>query len=470
MDIYWQITVIQLLQNVAVFAVAVIAFGLVRQLTVRWKTVSKCCSDPVTGVVLGTATAITLLLPVHISGGASTGSETILLALAGVIASPIAAAIAAVFAAAAQLVPLIHGDAIDRLGLAMSLAAAATGVAFRYLLLWRSSERRACYFHFPILGLASATTSLAVLWQFQGESAVAASALGAVMSSVAASTVLGTLLLHEIRRRETEKDLRESEANLAAQARELSKARDEAEAASKAKSAFLANMSHELRTPLNAILGFSELISQESLGPVGSSRYKEYANDIHNSGAHLLSLINELLDVAKIEAGKMEIVTRSIDAYRTFDSALKLVGTKARERQQTLEVTIAPNTPPLFADERAIKQILINLVSNAIKFTQEGGRISVRAGMADDGGFQIVCEDNGPGIPREKLQHIFTPFSQIDNRFERQAGGTGLGLTLVRGLVELHGGHVWLDSEYGMGCRATVVLPSKPPSTRPIAA
>ncbi len=249
-------------------------------------------------------------------------------------------------------------------------------------------------------------------------------------------------------------------------ARELEETRDdalrkrfEAETANASKTAFLANMSHELRTPLNAILGFSEIIAQECFGPTGSPRYKEYAGDIHSSGAHLLSLINDLLDVAKIEAGKMEIEPQPLEARRTFDTALKLIAAKAREKHQYLTIEIDPSAPPLYADERALKQILINLVSNAVKFTPEGGRIQVLGSAARGGGFQISVQDNGPGIPREKLDRIFTPFSQVDNRYDRQAGGTGLGLALIRGLAELHGGRAWLESEPGKGCCAYVVLP-----------
>jgi len=251
-------------------------------------------------------------------------------------------------------------------------------------------------------------------------------------------------------------------------ARELEETRDdalrkrfEAETANASKTAFLANMSHELRTPLNAILGFSEIIAQECFGPTGSPRYKEYAGDIHSSGAHLLSLINDLLDVAKIEAGKMEIEPQPLEAVRTFDIALKLIGAKAREKHQELSIVIDASAPPLFADERALKQILINLVSNAVKFTPEGGRIAVVGSAARGGGFQISVQDNGPGIPREKLDRIFTPFSQVDNRYDRQAGGTGLGLALIRGLAELHGGRAWLESEPGKGCCAYVVLPTE---------
>ena len=252
-------------------------------------------------------------------------------------------------------------------------------------------------------------------------------------------------------------------------ARELEETRDEAlrkrfeaETANASKTAFLANMSHELRTPLNAILGFSEIIAQECFGPTGSPRYKEYAGDIHASGAHLLSLINDLLDVAKIEAGKMDIDPTPLDVRESLDVALKIMTPKAREKRQELIVEVLPDTPPLYADERALKQILINLVSNASKFTPEGGRIGVIAGKAPGGAFQVLVEDNGPGIPHEKLDRIFTPFNQVDNRYDRQAGGTGLGLALVRGLAELHGGRAWIESDYGHGCKVFVVLPSEP--------
>jgi two-component system, cell cycle sensor histidine kinase PleC len=239
--------------------------------------------------------------------------------------------------------------------------------------------------------------------------------------------------------------------------------RFEAETANASKTAFLANMSHELRTPLNAILGFSEIIAQECFGPVGSERYRDYAGDIHSSGAHLLSLINDLLDVAKIEAGRMDIAPHPLDAARVFDIALKLINTKAREKDQTLAISVETSAPSLYADERAIKQILINLVSNAVKFTPLGGRIEVIGGRANNGDFQIMVRDNGPGIPPEKLDQIFTPFNQVDNRFDRQAGGTGLGLALVRGLAELHGGRAWMESEFGRGCSVFVTLPVKSP-------
>ena len=252
--------------------------------------------------------------------------------------------------------------------------------------------------------------------------------------------------------------------------RELEEARDEAlmkraeaEAANASKTSFLANMSHELRTPLNAILGFSDIIAREYLGPIGSPRYKEYAGDIHNSGTHLLSLINDLLDVAKIEAGRLEIEPHMIETKRALDGALKFVGPKARERNQAIAVTVEDDAAVLYADERALKQIMINLVSNSIKFSPEGGHIEVAARRDHNGDFELIVTDNGRGIPKAKLDRIFKPFSRVDNRYDSETSGTGLGLALVRGLAELHGGRAWLESEYGKGCRAYVVLPAEPP-------
>ena len=249
-------------------------------------------------------------------------------------------------------------------------------------------------------------------------------------------------------------------------ARELKEARDEAlrkraeaELANETKTAFLANMSHELRTPLNAILGFSEIIARECLGPVGSQRYREYAGDIHNSGSHLLSLINDLLDVAKIESGRMEIEPNLIEIGRALDAALKFIAVRANERRQILRIDIAPDASTVFADERALRQIVINLVTNAVKFTQEGGSIEICARRNGGSEFVLMVADNGPGIPKDRLNHIFKPFARIDNRYDRKSGGTGLGLALVRGLAELHGGRAWIESEEGEGTKAFVAFP-----------
>jgi two-component system cell cycle sensor histidine kinase PleC len=234
--------------------------------------------------------------------------------------------------------------------------------------------------------------------------------------------------------------------------------RFEAEAANASKTIFLANMSHELRTPLNAILGFSDIIAEQSFGPA-IDRYREYARDIHNSGAHLLSLINDLLDVAKIEAGKMEIDPQPLDPVPLLESVRRLMGSRALAKGQTLDFNVAPELPALVADPRAFKQIVLNLVTNAVKFTPNGGRITVECGSATGGGVVVSVADNGPGIAKEKLEKIFKPFSQVDNRYDSNGGGTGLGLALVQGLAQLHGGLASIESEVGAGTKVTVYFP-----------
>jgi two-component system cell cycle sensor histidine kinase PleC len=236
--------------------------------------------------------------------------------------------------------------------------------------------------------------------------------------------------------------------------------RYEAETANAAKSAFLANMSHELRTPLNAVLGFSEIIGQQAMGPNAMERYSDYARDIHHSGTHLLSLINDLLDVAKIEAGKMEIEPKPLDPRHVMDSIGRIMSNRLAAKRLHFSIVLAPELPLLVADERALKQMLLNLVSNAVKFTPPGGNIAITCGVPLKGGMEFRVEDDGPGIPAEKLARIFQPFSQIDNRFDREAGGTGLGLALVQGLVHLHGGRAWLESEPGHGTAAYLYFPS----------
>ncbi|HEY5046513.1 MAG TPA: ATP-binding protein [Rhizomicrobium sp.] len=245
---------------------------------------------------------------------------------------------------------------------------------------------------------------------------------------------------------------------------ELRNARDEAlrkrfeaEAANASKTTFLANMSHELRTPLNAILGFSDLIANERLGPVGTTRYREYAGDINSSGTHLLSLINDILDIAKIESGKMDLEPRLLNPATVIEQALLVVLSRARGKGQIVRSEI--DAVGLIADERAVKQIVINLVSNAVKFTPAGGMITISGGRTADGGYEIRVQDNGPGISAELIENVFMPFNQIDNRYSRQAGGTGLGLSLVRGLANLHGGRAWIESQEGAGVKACVYFP-----------
>lgn len=234
----------------------------------------------------------------------------------------------------------------------------------------------------------------------------------------------------------------------------------EAEAASASKSAFVANMSHELRTPLNAILGFAELIQTEGVGGEIPAQYRGYAGDIRESGEHLLSLINDMLDIAKIEAGRMEIDRHVLDAASSIEAAVRLIAQRAEAKHQTIDVSVDPQVR-LLADERAFKQILLNLLSNAVKFSPERGSISVSCTRQPDGTTRLTVADEGPGIPDDKIKQLFRPFSQVDNRYDRNTGGTGLGLALVRGLVALHDGTVWVENKPTGGLVAAIEFPDQ---------
>jgi two-component system cell cycle sensor histidine kinase PleC len=239
---------------------------------------------------------------------------------------------------------------------------------------------------------------------------------------------------------------------------EAERSRKYAEHANATKTAFLANMSHELRTPLNAILGFSEIINTEALGPNAKERYRDYAGDIMTSGRHLLSLINDLLDIAKIEAGKLEVAPQWNDASRLVRECLHLMETRAGERRIRLTWAVAQDSTRIFADDRALRQILFNLVSNAIKFTPERGSVEVRVTRKGEDAV-LTVEDTGCGIAKDQVERVFLPFEQIDNRYAATAGGTGLGLTLVKALSELHGGRCYLESEEGQGTQVHVHFP-----------
>ena len=234
-------------------------------------------------------------------------------------------------------------------------------------------------------------------------------------------------------------------------------AREAAEAASRVKTEFLANMSHELRTPLNAIIGFSDTMRSALFGPL-NSRYEEYAVLIHESGHHLLSLITDILDMSKIEAGKFVLDPQKVDLKEAVNYCLELNKRRAAESGIRLNAFVPGNLPVLVADPRSIKQILLNLLSNAVKFTPSGGEVSLRA-QAASGMLQIVVRDNGIGIPGKALARIGAAFEQADNDPMRARDGTGLGLALVKSLVELHGGHMRIDSMESVGTTVTVELP-----------
>jgi signal transduction histidine kinase len=237
---------------------------------------------------------------------------------------------------------------------------------------------------------------------------------------------------------------------------ELEHARADAVEANAAKSRFLATMSHELRTPLNAILGFSEMIEREMFGPAGDARYVDYAHHVHESGAHLLALINDILDLSKIEAGKMELRCEALAVGEVIDEARRLCGADA---QHALTVSVAADLPAIYADRRATAQMVMNLLSNAVKFTVPGGAIEVSAMLRVDGGVTLAVRDSGVGIAKEDIPKALAIYSQVANQQTRAHKGTGLGLPIVAALMKLHGGSLALDSEPGKGTTASLHFP-----------
>jgi signal transduction histidine kinase len=236
-------------------------------------------------------------------------------------------------------------------------------------------------------------------------------------------------------------------------------AKEMAEVASRSKGEFLANMSHELRTPLNAIIGFSEIMDRATFGPLGNERYEGYVRDIIRSSRHLLGIINDILETAKLEAGKLDLDEEDFDLSEEARGTVQLLAEQALQGQVVLSVRESQHLPRLRGDRRRIRQIILNLVSNAIKFTPAGGRVTIELSHHSTGEITLAVVDTGIGIAAEDVPKVLAPFGQVEGSLNRRHEGTGLGLPLSKALAELHGGGLAIDSTPGQGTRVTVMFP-----------
>jgi two-component system cell cycle sensor histidine kinase PleC len=288
-------------------------------------------------------------------------------------------------------------------------------------------------------------------------------AYGQIVKRPAAKLPVGLIATHnrgyagvcsalEIARRMAELTRQQNEA--------LSQARVRLARSSQAKSEFLANISHELRTPLNAIIGFSDVMRAELFGAIGVPRYRAYVDDIHASALHLLGLINDVLDLSKVEAGQLTLDEEPLSIAETADAVMRLVAPQAAASGLKLESEIAADLPPVLADARRLRQILLNLLGNAIKFTPAGGRVRLQAGRRADGGVRCLISDTGVGIAAADMDRILMPFGRGESSYVRSKEGTGLGLSVTKTLVERHDGRLTIDSAVGVGTTVCVDLPA----------
>jgi two-component system cell cycle sensor histidine kinase PleC len=339
--------------------------------------------------------------------------------------------------------------------------AAARGFAF-VVIMWVACIASMANSSIPgAVGAALLPMMVAVIFVFEPASMQLAAALSLLCAAILLCLVVLTNVLH--RTALAGFSFQEEKEALIAELEQAKlnsdEARRRAEGANLAKSRFLATMSHELRTPLNAILGFSEVMKAELFGAHAVPAYKEYASDIHSSGQHLLMLINEILDLSRVEAGRYELKEEAVSLPGVVEECRHLLALRAKNRAITVDESLDGELPRIWADERAVRQVTLNLLSNAIKFTPQGGEIMIKVGWTANGGQYLSIRDTGPGIPEEEIPVVLSSFGRGSMAQKNADEGSGLGLPIVRGLVELHGGEFKLMSKIREGTEVVVIFP-----------
>ena len=442
-----------LAQNISLFVLMTVAFSAVQR---RMRDQTAAATQLVAGLMFGIAGVIGMASPYHL-GDFLIDGRNVVIAVGTVIGGPLAGMICTSLAALYRW----HVGGPGMLPALLSIGVTfCISLGFRHY--WVTTGRTVTAARLGILGFCAAAANLA-RYALTLDPANPAPILQTVALPLLILTPAGAYLAGAAALWSQHKE--QLQAQIAASNRLLERARDdaiaarqEAERANLQKSGFLASMSHELRTPLNAILGFSEVIKIEQFGPIGTPRYAEYVGMIHDSGRHLLSLINDLLDLSKIEAGRMSLTFETLSAAEVCNRAFETMHPLAASKGVQLSSIVVPGLTILHGDERAVHQILLNLLSNAIKFTEPNGKVDL-ALSADSRHAVIEVSDSGIGMTPAEMKCALEPYGQANSAQTRRQAGTGLGLPLAKRLAELHGGTLTLTSAPGKGTSVVVTLP-----------
>jgi signal transduction histidine kinase len=435
-------------------AVSLSSFGLAGytclRATLGWR--DRRALDLLLGLSFGLVAVVSILGAQSPLAGIFLDGRAVMLTMAGLFGGPIGGAVAAILAGACRI--YIGGAETAAAAVAIT---AVTSAAVAIGILARRRGGLVGYRHLVAAGLAAAILR-SLSFELLADRQMASAAFEIAAAPLAAAIFLGVLIIGVLVIYEERRNRLENMLGAAMQRADA--ARVEAEAANRAKSEFLANMSHELRTPLNAVIGFAEIMEQEMFGKLGHPKYREYCMLIRRGGRHLLRLLNDILDLAKVEAGAIVMDEKEFSLAAMVRAALEMMTVRAAGADVRLKLRGVDDLIKLRGDELRLKQVLLNLLSNAIKFTPPGGEITVSGGRGSGGQIVLRVQDTGAGIAPEDLVNLFKPFSQVDGPYARASEGSGLGLVISRCFVEAHGGTFVLESAPGHGTTAIITLPA----------